>query len=41
MGGSDPMKAFEQTNYAGGLYNYGQDIRKVLPELVGFNVVKA
>ncbi|KAK4544133.1 hypothetical protein LTR36_004631 [Oleoguttula mirabilis] len=41
MGGSSPDKAFEQTCYAGGLYNYGQDIRKVLPELVGFDVVKA
>jgi len=41
MGGSDPNKAFEQTCYAGGLYNYGQDIRKVLPDFDGFQVVKA
>jgi hypothetical protein len=24
MGGSKPGKAFEQTNYAGGLHNYGE-----------------
>ncbi|TKA75117.1 hypothetical protein B0A55_05024 [Friedmanniomyces simplex] len=41
MGGSDPNKAFEQTNYAGGLYAYGKDIRSVLPDLRGFDVVKA
>jgi hypothetical protein len=40
MGGSMPGKAFEQTNYAGGLHNYGQEIRKVLPALDGFHVVK-
>jgi hypothetical protein len=40
MGGSDPNKAFEQTNYAGGLYQYGKDIRAVLPELKGFDIVK-
>jgi len=41
MGGSMPGKAFEQTNYAGGLYNYGQDIRKALPHFDGFHIVKA
>jgi hypothetical protein len=41
MGGSMPGKAFEQTNYAGGLYNYGQEIRKTLPNFEGFHVVKA
>ncbi|KAH9827114.1 Cyclopentanone 1,2-monooxygenase [Teratosphaeria destructans] len=40
MGGSDPNKAFEQTNYAGGMYNYSQEIRKALPEFDGFQVVK-
>lgn len=40
MGGSKPDKAFEQTNYAGGLHNYGEEIRAVLPKLDGFNVVK-
>jgi hypothetical protein len=40
MGGSLPGKAFEQTNYAGGLHNYGEEIRAVLPELKGFDVVK-
>lgn len=40
MGGSMPGKAFEQVNYAGGLYNYGQDIRKVLPDFEGFHVMK-
>lgn len=41
MGGSDPKKAFEQTNYPGGEYNYHQEIRSVLPDLKGFDVVKA
>ncbi|KIW79904.1 hypothetical protein Z517_06519 [Fonsecaea pedrosoi CBS 271.37] len=40
MGGSMPGKAFEQVNYAGGMYNYHQDIRKVLPNFEGFHVVK-
>lgn len=40
MGGSDPEKAFEQTCYAGGLYNYGKDIRAVLPGFEGFEVFK-
>jgi hypothetical protein len=35
-----PGKAFEQTNYAGGLHNYGVEIRKVLPAFDGFHVVK-
>lgn len=39
MGGSKPDKAFEQTNYAGGIHNYGIDIRAVLPKFDGFNVV--
>ncbi|ETI26881.1 hypothetical protein G647_09980 [Cladophialophora carrionii CBS 160.54] len=41
MGGSDPKKSMEQTNYAGGLYDYGQEIRKTLPDFDGFHVVKA
>jgi len=41
MGGSDPNKVMEQTCYAGGLYAYGKDIRSVLPDLRGFDVVKA
>lgn len=41
MGGSMPGKAFEQTNYAGGLHNYGEEIRKVLPAMEGFHVVKS
>ncbi|RDW85443.1 hypothetical protein BP5796_03768 [Coleophoma crateriformis] len=41
MGGSKPDKAFEQTNYAGGLHNYGEEIRRVLPALDGFHIVKA
>ncbi|TKA32314.1 hypothetical protein B0A54_14465 [Friedmanniomyces endolithicus] len=40
MGGSDPNKAFEQTCYAGGLYAYGREIRAVLPDLKGFDIVK-
>ena len=39
MGGSMPEKAFEQTNYAGGLHNYGEEIRSVLPKFDGFHVV--
>ena len=38
MGGSKPDKAFEQTNYAGGLHNYGEEIRSVLPGFKGFHV---
>jgi cation diffusion facilitator CzcD-associated flavoprotein CzcO len=41
MGGSDPNKKMEQTNYAGGLYDYGQEIRRALPDFGGFHVVKA
>lgn len=41
MGGSKPDKAFEQTNYAGGLHNYGEEIRSVLPKFDGFHVVEA
>lgn len=41
MGGSDPNKAFEQTNYAGGMYNYKEEIRQALPGFEGFHVVKA
>ena len=36
-----PGKAFEQTNYAGGLHNYGEEIRAVCPAYDGFNLVKA
>lgn len=39
MGGSKPDKAFEQTNYAGGLHNYGEEIRSVLPDFKGFHVI--
>lgn len=39
MGGSKPDKAFEQTNYAGGIHNYGVEIRSVLPKFDGFHVV--
>ncbi|KAK4998010.1 hypothetical protein LTR66_002681 [Elasticomyces elasticus] len=41
MGGTKPGKAFEQTCYAGGLHNYGEEIRAVLPSFEGFHVVKA
>lgn len=41
MGGSVPGKAFEQVNYTGGLPAYAQEIRAVLPDFKGFNVVKA
>ncbi|KAF7189001.1 Baeyer-Villiger monooxygenase [Pseudocercospora fuligena] len=40
MGGSLPGKAFEHTCYAGGMYNYAQEIRSVLPHFEGFEVVK-
>jgi len=40
MGGSMPGKVFEQVNYAGGEYAYSQEIRAVLPQFSGFNVVK-
>ena len=40
MGGSMPGKVMEQVNYAGGLYNYGQDIRKALPNFDGFQIVR-
>ncbi|KAL1862432.1 hypothetical protein Plec18170_001258 [Paecilomyces lecythidis] len=40
MGGSMPDKVFEQVNYAGGEYAYSQEIRQVLPQFKGFNVVK-
>ena len=36
-----PDKAFEQTNYAGGLHNYGEEIRATLPGLDGFHIVKS
>lgn len=39
MGGSKPDKAFEQTNYAGGIHNYANEIRAVLPKFDGFHVV--
>jgi hypothetical protein len=41
MGGSAPEKAFEMTCYAGGMAAYKDEIRSVLPELKGFEVVKA
>jgi len=40
MGGSMPGKAFEHTCYAGGMYNYSQEIRNVLPNFDGFETVK-
>ena len=43
MGGSKPDKAFEQTNYAGGIHNYGEMIRNVLHEngkFDGFHVIQ-
>jgi len=39
MGGSMPDKVFEQVNYAGGEYNYSQEIRAALPTFSGFDVV--
>ena len=41
MGGSKPDKAFEQTNYAGGIHNYGEMIRNVLPNFEGFHIIGA
>jgi cation diffusion facilitator CzcD-associated flavoprotein CzcO len=41
MGGSLPGKAFEQTNWAGGIPSYKEELRAVLPTLKGFNVVMA
>ncbi|KAI9697115.1 MAG: hypothetical protein M1820_007930 [Bogoriella megaspora] len=41
MGGSMPGKAFEQTNYAGGIPAYKDEIRKALDGWVGFKTVKA
>lgn len=32
---------YRQVNYAGRLYNYAQEIRAVLPQFEGVNVVKA
>ncbi|KAL3421931.1 HK97 family phage prohead protease [Phlyctema vagabunda] len=40
MGGSLPGKAFEQTNYAGGIPAYKEEIRAALPEWRGFKTVK-
>ena len=36
-----PDKAFEQLICPGGLYNYGQDIRQVLPNFDGFHIDEA
>ncbi|GAD96066.1 steroid monooxygenase (CpmA), putative [Paecilomyces variotii No. 5] len=41
MGGSVPGKPFEQVNYAGGMWPYLNEIRAVLPDFKGFDVVKA
>ena len=40
MGGSLPGKAFEQTNWAGGIPAYKEEIRAALPTWKGFRVVK-
>ncbi|KAE8365731.1 hypothetical protein BDV27DRAFT_126352 [Aspergillus caelatus] len=40
MGGSMPGKVFEQVNYAGGEYPYSKEIRAVLPNFTGFDIVK-
>ncbi|KAJ9499368.1 hypothetical protein LTR99_008656 [Exophiala xenobiotica] len=40
MGGSKPDKAFEQTNWAGGIPAYHAEIRATLPDFVGFEKVK-
>jgi cation diffusion facilitator CzcD-associated flavoprotein CzcO len=40
MGGSLPGKAFEQTNWAGGIPAYKEEIRAALPIWKGFRVVK-
>ena len=39
MGGSVPGKAFEQVNYAGGVGQYRTEIRTVLNDWQGFDVV--
>lgn len=41
MGGSMPDKVFEQVNYAGGEYDYAQEIRATLPKFTGFELVAA
>jgi cation diffusion facilitator CzcD-associated flavoprotein CzcO len=41
MGGSLPGKAFEQTNWAGGIPAYKEEIRAALPTLKGFKVVRS
>lgn len=40
MGGNFPGKAFEQTNWTGGIPAYKEVLREVLPTLKGFKVVK-
>ncbi|KAK6364486.1 hypothetical protein LTS17_012109 [Exophiala oligosperma] len=40
MGGSKPDKAFEQTNWAGGIPAYHAEIRATLPDFAGFEKVK-
>ncbi|RMD42631.1 hypothetical protein DV735_g2467, partial [Chaetothyriales sp. CBS 134920] len=40
MGGNVPGRVFEQTNYAGGVGPYREEIRNVLPDWKGFKVVK-
>lgn len=40
MGGSVPGKAFEQVNYAGGIPKYKDEIRGVLKNWTGFEVVQ-
>ncbi|RFU25210.1 hypothetical protein B7463_g11132, partial [Scytalidium lignicola] len=40
MGGSLPGKAFEQTNWAGGIPAYKEEIRAALPTWKGFRVVR-
>jgi len=40
MGGSVPGKAFEQTNYAGGIPAYVEEVRDALEGFKGFEVVK-
>ncbi|KAF9884619.1 hypothetical protein FE257_001441 [Aspergillus nanangensis] len=39
MGGTFPGKPFEQLNYTAGIATYLQEIRAVLPEFTGFDVV--
>lgn len=41
MGGNFPGKAFEQTNWTGGIPAYKEELRAVLPTLKGFKVVKS